>query len=238
MPWRTAGASAGVSGSGSGSSSATGSGISHSIVPNAVSGSGSSRASGSGSGSTRRAPARARAPPAGLLAAEQARPEAALGLLGRGGRAPVPALGLGQRLRLGSGSTASARLGLRHGRLRLRLGVRGGLRRVDREHHARPPPRRLEPDGPARAVRLPFDSGLGVHLRDPDLPELAEMASQGPELGQLCPQLGGRLDEGPGSLKRTHAGSFRHGSHPSSRPCAGSCCARGAAVRPEHRDPG
>ena len=81
--------------------------------------------------------------------------------------------------------------GLRDGGLfRLRLGVRGGLRRIDREHNARPPSRGLEPDGPARAVRLPFDSGLGVHLSDPDLPELAEMAGQGAEVRQLCPQLG------------------------------------------------
>ncbi len=97
MPWRTAAGSAGVSGSGSGSASATGSGISHSIVPNVGSGSGSGfedrlglleHGLRLGLGGDR----------GGLLAAEEAGPEAALGLLDRGDG--LTGSWLGQRLRV------------------------------------------------------------------------------------------------------------------------------------------
>ena len=180
MPWRTAAGSAGVSGSGSGSSSATGSGISHSMVPNGVSGSGSI---GTGSGSRSRAPARARGSPARASCVRTDGPRSRAWAPRPRRRAPararVPALA---RARFDRPPPAPPP--------RAPVGDRGGLRRIDREHHARPPSRGLEPDGPARAVRLPFDSGLGVHLGDPDLPELAEMAGQRAEVGQLCPQLG------------------------------------------------
>ena len=161
------------------------------------------RRSPAGSGSARpRARARARlgstgsgsgAAGSGCLRPNRRAQKPRLGVLDRGGRLHDRLLGLGRRLRLGVGSRpprAPLRPPPTGGLFGLRLGDRGGLRRIDREHHARPPSRGLEPDGPARAVRLPFDSGLGVHLGDPDLPELAEMAGQGAEVGQLCPQLG------------------------------------------------
>ena len=78
------------------------------------------------------------------------------------------------------------------------------------------------PEGSSRTVPLARSAShstrdSGSTLRDPDLPELAQMAGQRAEIGQLGPQLGGRLDEGAGSLERTHGGSFRHASDPSSR---------------------
>ena len=88
-----------------------------------------------------------------------------------------------------------------------RLDILGQLRG---ERHLRAPARRLQRHRAACAVALPGDGGLGLEAGDADLAELAEMPREMVDVGDLGPQLGWALDQGPLGAWLLHRVAFRH----------------------------
>ena len=82
--------------------------------------------------------------------------------------------------------------------------ARVGCSRLGGQRDPRAPARGLEPHAPGGSVALPFDDRLRLRAGDADLAELTEMARQRSGVGDLRPQLRGRLDEGALRFERRH----------------------------------